>query len=1205
MRERKCPKRALIYLELARYRVIEMFLPHFRPIKARTIVMFRQFRSLFILWLLTVFALSVSGISYAQTDPIPAPSFTAATIEADITAAQANEDLSDEQKNTIISILNSTAENLKKAAENIATKNRLETETADAPETLKSLAQSIEAAQLELSNQNIDNDTKAANNNDDNTLMREEDLLQLERDLIARESELQAVRSEVEGYDSGLEMLSNRQVSAPTDLNSARSSLGQIAISLSELGEGELDALGYAQRKNLRARQYFRATQIETLEQEVLSLPLRQEVVTARRNLAEIRLQKLSQDVQYLQNKTGQKRLNDAGVVKVEAEAIAEDYANFHPIIGDYAAENIAISQEIVELAQSAAELSKLSANIVSRQDLVKSDLRISEDLIQSGSLDRLAGATLRRLSNQLLPPNVIQSQINETQKRGIAVTQKKLITQDRLRSMQPGRTDIDAVYKNAQILNPDIPELTEADRAAYSDLYRQRREYFTRISALATTQNTEISDFQSQQKLLLEDTEKLRNLLDEKLLWVPSVPALNFQWPGKILKGGGEIFSGTNFQNVVTIYLSQLRQRFLLILIAIILVLGVLRLRLPVWVDVKTRSAKVGRVREDSAWHTPITVVAGMFMALPFPIVFGLLGGLLDLSGSTDPFVNGLSQGFYGLALLSFIFITWITWDRDNSLFGNHFDLPTGIRCAVFNNLKWFLPVIGVLVMLLIVSLEYSSNDIYEGFSLFIFILVSLSLAVFGGLIFYSDKDNIDALFLSNSTLHSFRNIIVGVAIVFPILCAIFAAIGYYASAYQLLYRAFLTAGILLLSYVVYGVIKRAITVAQRQIKYRQAMDRREAELKARVEKIKAEQLGEDAPPPPPIDVDAIDVSSMTRQSLQLLNTIIVLGAVLLLWMNWSSLLPALTIFDGFELGSIDTGVLDDDGRKIVRTITVWTVLQSSLILILTFIAAKNLPSFIEIFALSRFGVDSSVRYAIKTIMGYVIIAFGVIWGFNKLGLQWSQLRWVVTGLSVGIGFGLQKIIANFVSGLIILFERPVRIGDYVTIGEQSGTVSQIKIRATTLNDLDNREILIPNEALISERVTNWTLSNSVTRLKIPVGIAYGSDTDKARDLMLETLKAHPKVLDVPAPQVLFLGFGDSSLDFELRIFLQNFEDRFPMSHIVHTEIYKALNNAGITIPFPQTDLNIVSQDVPLEIKTKSTARKKHVKTELPKKTT
>jgi len=379
--------------------------------------------------------------------------------------------------------------------------------------------------------------------------------------LITRESELQAVRSEIGGYDNDLLTLSNRQISAPTDLNEARSNLGQIAISLAKLGEGELDTLGQARRKNLQARQYFTRVLIEALEQEIPGLAVRQEIVTARKNLADIRLQILLKEVQYLQNKTGQKRLNEADDVKVEAEALAEDYANFHPIVGDYAAENIKISEEIVELAQSAAELSKRSANIVSRQDLVRSDLRIAEDLIQSGSLDRLAGATLRRLSNQLLPPNVIQAQIDATQKSGIAVTQKKLITQDRLRSMPLGRTDIDKAYEFALTLSPNITPLTDADRTAYAELYSQRRAYFTRIFAIATTQNTEISDFQAQQKRLLDDTVTLRSLLDEKLLWVPSVPVINLQWPQKIISGGREIFTGANFQNAIILFASQFRQ--------------------------------------------------------------------------------------------------------------------------------------------------------------------------------------------------------------------------------------------------------------------------------------------------------------------------------------------------------------------------------------------------------------------------------------------------------------------------------------------------------------------------------------------------------------------------------------------------------------------------------------------------------------------
>jgi len=197
-----------------------------------------------------------------------------------------------------------------------------------------------------------------------------------------------------------------------------------------------------------------------------------------------------------------------------------------------------------------------------------------------------------------------------------------------------------------------------------------------------------------------------------------------------------------------------------------------------------------------------------------------------------------------------------------------------------------------------------------------------------------------------------------------------------------------------------------------------------------------------------------------------------------------------------------------------------------------------------------------------------------------DRLGIEWGSLQWIIAALGVGIGFGLQEIIANFISGLIILFERPVRLGDYVTIGDQSGTVNRIQIRATTLADLDHREILIPNKELITGRVTNWTLSNSTLRMIVKVGIAYGSDTDAARRVMLRAVKRVKAVLETPEPQVLFLGFGDSALDFEIRIFLPSFTARFPVAHDIHTEVNKALEKAGISIPFPQRDLHIISPE-------------------------
>ena len=544
---------------------------------------------------------------------------------------------------------------------------------------------------------------------------------------------------------------------------------------------------------------------------------------------------------------------------------------------------------------------------------------------------------------------------------------------------------------------------------------------------------------------------------------------------------------------------------------------------------------------------------------------------------------------------LFSLFLLTWRAWDCDKSLFGAHYKLPGGFRKTVSANLRWFIPIAGISTGFIALTDSSADPNVYEGFSLFAFVVTALALSYFAYKILWTRRKSLSTNFSEDSLFFKFKGPLTLTLVGLPLIAAGLSLYGYYDTASELLGRLFFSAWLFLLTYVVHGVIKRTVLVAQRQLAFRQAIEKRDAAAKARAEKLEAEERGEEIAPPPPVDTSEIDIKMISRQSSQLLNTLVVLGFAGLMWVIWSDLLPALSVFNEVKIGEVTGQIMDDAGvlKDVPVPITLWNLIQAFVILGLTFIAAKNLPGFLEIFVLNRAGVDAGTRYAVTTILGYIIIAIGVVIGFDKLGLQWSQLRWIVTGLSVGIGFGLQKIIANFISGLIILFERPVRIGDYVTIGEQSGTVSNIKIRATTLMDVDNREILIPNEALISERVTNWTLSNSVTRLTVNVGIAYGSDTDKARDLMLESLKANNKILDNPAPQVLFMGFGDSSLDFELRVFLRSFDDRIPAKHMIHTDINKVLEAAGISIPFPQRDLNIVSQNIPLEVANKSVRSK------------
>jgi len=404
------------------------------------------------------------------------------------------------------------------------------------------------------------------------------------------------------------------------------------------------------------------------------------------------------------------------------------------------------------------------------------------------------------------------------------------------------------------------------------------------------------------------------------------------------------------------------------------------------------------------------------------------------------------------------------------------------------------------------------------------------------------------------------------------PLGLAVVAGLGYFETALLLMIRVFATFCILLAAYLVHGLLRRFVVIAQRRLALEQARERRDRAVKERMDKAAAEERGEI--PVPKLDTASIDLETINRQSRQLVNVVVFVAAIVALWALWGNIMPALSVFNDVKLWSY-MDASGADGMQEV-SITLWNVMQALGISLITLLAARNLPGFLEMFVLKRFNMAQGSRFAIVTILGYMIFIIGVLVAFDKLGTQWSQLQWVVAAFGVGIGFGLQAIFANFISGIIILFERPIRIGDYITIGDISGTVTRIRIRATTLLDLDNKEILIPNQELISQQVTNWTLDNPVTRLIIKVGIAYGSDTEKAHRIMLETIKKNPNVLDNPEPRVLFLGFGDSTLDFELRNFLRDFTQRFIVSHELHMALDAALREADIEIAFPQRDLNI-----------------------------
>ncbi|GLW59978.1 hypothetical protein Hthe01_03270 [Hydrogenophilus thermoluteolus] len=316
-------------------------------------------------------------------------------------------------------------------------------------------------------------------------------------------------------------------------------------------------------------------------------------------------------------------------------------------------------------------------------------------------------------------------------------------------------------------------------------------------------------------------------------------------------------------------------------------------------------------------------------------------------------------------------------------------------------------------------------------------------------------------------------------------------------------------------------------------------------------------------------------EIESGSRQLQRIVrwSAWLTLGA-LLLWF-WAPLLPALTQLDEWVLWRYQEV---SGNETLTFTVTVADLLFTLVALFVLTLLTRNAPTLLELLLAQTRRLDDGAKYAIVTLFRYLLITVGVVWILSQLGMPWSKLQWLVAALSVGLGFGLQEIVANFVSGLIILFERPIRVGDIVTVQGISGKIKRMTIRATVIETWDKQEVLIPNKAIITGNVTNWTLSDLQSRIVIPVGVAYGSDLDKVRHVLLDVAHAHPNILKDPEPGVAFIQYGASSIDFELRCFVADIGVRVQTHTELALAIDKAFRENGIEIPFPQRDLHLRS---------------------------
>jgi len=244
--------------------------------------------------------------------------------------------------------------------------------------------------------------------------------------------------------------------------------------------------------------------------------------------------------------------------------------------------------------------------------------------------------------------------------------------------------------------------------------------------------------------------------------------------------------------------------------------------------------------------------------------------------------------------------------------------------------------------------------------------------------------------------------------------------------------------------------------------------------------------------------------------------------------------------------------------------------------VLIITTQLVRNFPALLELALLQHLDLTPGTGYAITTITKYLILLFGGMVGFSMIGIEWSKLQWLVAALTFGLGFGMQEIFANFVSGLIILFEKPIRIGDTVTIRDLTGSITKINTRATTISDWDRKEIIVPNKAFITEQFINWSLSDSVTRVVLTVPAPADANSEEVTQLRYTAAERCSLVIHNPPPAVFLVDLQQGIQLFELRIYAAEMGHRMPLRHEIHQLILAGFREHGIDMPFPPFQMRL-----------------------------
>ncbi len=895
-----------------------------------------------------------------------------------------------------------------------------------------------------------------------------------------------------------------------------------------------------ADRMLLQARESMLVSEAEMLNWEQLSQSPREQLVEAQHELLAREVENATAILGMFQTVSAERLLSEAERVGSLATSVPRDIAEGDQTAQALATEVQALATQFEQVVQNRQRVKAAQDELMSKLDRlteryegVKEELQVS---VGGSGMAQILLDEMRRFHSQRAAAERLFGQLPSLEASRIAALE--------IRKQLRGQSEIERQFA-------DHPS------EAVAMLVTTRREVLGQLRVQYGHLTRALAVLEGDKKRYLDRAEEVRSYAAEQLFGfgMRSAPPIGLATITAIPDGLRWFFQAEHWAAVGHAAWRVAARTPVLSTAVVFLVIVLLLSRRRIAAALQRTGEKVRRISTDRYRYTLEALLWTALLAIPAPLLIGVTGWGLQQDSEATSWLQGIGDGLQLAASISLTLLLVAKACQPAGLGAYHFKWRAKPLARCRRDLRSF-------ALVYIPALLITFSGLYEVDSGFLFSLgrVSFMLAhLWTALVFWrllNPSDGVLASFMReqpNSLVARWRYLWFPLVLAYPLVLVVIAGLGYIFTAIQLSLVLLLTATYLIAGIFLYRLTRRWFRIKQRRLALAEKLEERRTRQEAAATAGQTDST--DLVSIEPEAEQELDLVTITEQTEHLLQLAFSLGVAIAILLAWSDRIPLI-------------GTLDAIPIPLAGGLTLLVLLKSVLIVVVTYIAAVNLPGLLELAVLRATRIDAGTRNAIATLFQYAVIAIGLTLFFNVLNVDWAKLGWIAAALSVGIGFGLQEVVANFVCGLILLFERPIRVGDVVTVNNVTGTVTKIQIRSTTITNGDRQAFIVPNKSLITGSLLNWTLNAGLNRIIVRLAVASDTDTEKARRILLAVAADHPLILDNPAPMATFEEFGKGSLNLVLYAFLADLDSRSNTVTELHTEIKKRFAEAGISIP-------------------------------------